>query len=853
MTETCHAIPCHAMPCHAIPCHAMPCHVPCHTTIQGSFFLRCCFPVPSSPNPPSFPSLPSPSPPSLSAARPTSAHPPAVAQRVIAIRGAASLIRCSPFMCCSSLLPFVSPFTCCACPPPCAWLPPSAWHSSCAWFSPFRNTTGSATGVSPPCPTQSVRWLSQAAPESRQRLHGAGLSARTWARRAGLSPRSCAGCADLAQRQQTRSGGERLAEVAEARETAKHVAENAAAATTAAPTTVPARAAKRRSDVRGAGDMGWLRAATRNPIQPTSSHRLVSSSTTARRARAMSAVDAAWQRLKAATAPAAMAGSRLSASRSAAPPALPRGDPGGSAIAAALDGAAGSADLPAQATAGNPGETVKLRDARVELILTQRLRQRGTAQTASGASGGKKAVPVSDAREVQCGAAMCIALLPPQLLAARISQIRCIVVGVGPGLEAPYRSSPRVSHTVTRPFPPSASSLPPTLQSWVWDLGLRPLPRSAAGADGAGSDVREERSGGEAAGGAERALRSAERGGPGEGAGVGDGGARERGDMEVDGGGGGRSEEGNKEGDTARENATAAAAGAERAAAAAAALRATQAAAGGAVVDNSKVQVRAGGQGAQVREVVDFAGEAVEVVRVLDVRSKEAAAAKRKADMQASTSKGLDAILAQMEKKKKLNILDKSRKTTPFQGFSKGKRGGGKGAGSDRRKKNRHLGAVGVSASEFKDGAGVVEELEEHCRSGSLLPSHSSHSFPNFLSSLVAPCCQDWSEYKEGTGVVEELAEYRRSGATYTEKRAFLGQADLREYERERDAKLAAQARRARPGGVEQSPVALPVEIVELTAEARAAAAAAAASVVLAGRAAREVAERGAEEQDWGG
>ncbi|CAI7853072.1 unnamed protein product, partial [Closterium sp. NIES-53] len=355
----------------------------------------------------------------------------------------------------------------------------------------------------------------------------------------------------------------------------------------------------------------------------------------------MSAVDAAWQRLKAATAPAAMAGSRLSASRSAAPPALPRGDPGGSAIAAALDGAAGSADLPAQATAGNPGETVKLRDARVELILTQRLRQRGTAQTASGASGGKKAVPVSDAREVQCGAAMCIALLPPQLLAARIR------------LEAPYRSSPRVSHTVTRPFPPSASSLPPTLQSWVWDLGLRPLPRSAAGADGAGSDVREERSGGEAAGGAERALRSAERGGPGEGAGVGDGGARERGDMEVDGGGGGRSEEGNKEGDTARENATAAAAGAERAAAAAAALRATQAAAGGAVVDNSKVQVR---------EVVDFAGEAVEVVRVLDVRSKEAAAAKRKADMQASTSKGLDAILAQMEKKKKLNILDKSRK-----------------------------------------------------------------------------------------------------------------------------------------------------------------------------------------------
>ncbi|CAI5473741.1 unnamed protein product [Closterium sp. Yama58-4] len=266
----------------------------------------------------------------------------------------------------------------------------------------------------------------------------------------------------------------------------------------------------------------------------------------------MSAVDAAWQRLKAATAPAAMAGSRLSAAPHSA----------------ALDGAAArSADHAAQATAGNLGET---------------------------------------------------------------------------------------------PRPPATS------------------------------DARGERSGGETTGKAEGALGSAEGGGPGQGEGWVDGGAREGGNMEVDGDEGDdrRSEEGNKEGDAARENATAAAAaGAERAAAAAAALRATQAAAGGAVVDDSKVQVR---------EVVDFAGEAVEVVRVLDARSKEAAAAKRKADMQASTSKGLDAILAQMEKKKKLNILDKSRK--------------------------------------------------------------------------------DWSEYKEGAGVAEELEEYRRSGATYTEKRAFLGQ-----------------------------------------------------------------------------
>ncbi|CAI5944111.1 unnamed protein product [Closterium sp. NIES-64] len=481
----------------------------------------------------------------------------------------------------------------------------------------------------------------------------------------------------------------------------------------------------------------------------------------------MSAVDAAWQRLKAATAPAAMAGSRLSAASAAAPPAQPRGDGGGSAITAALDGgAAGSADLAVQATAGNPGETVKLRDARVELILTQRLRQRGAAQTASGGSAAKKPVP-----------------------------------GLKP-LTAPHLVSPTPSPPPPPPppppplSPPSASSPPPSIVqswSWVWDLGLRPLPHSAPESDAAGSDARGERSSGKAAGGAEGALGSAERGGAGQAEGRGDDGVREGGNMEVDEGNGRRSGEGNKEGDVARENTTAAAAaGAERAAAAAAALRATRAAAGGAVVDDSKVQVR---------EVVDFAGEAVEVVRVLDARSKEAAAAKRKADMQAltskgldailaqmekkkklsstsaSTSKGLDAILAQMEKKKKLNILDKSRKVSePCKVCA--------------RAENGQV-TQGLERAQGGSGCGSAVGAVQHWP---LAPSHSIPPFPNL---------PDWSEYKEGTGVVEELEEYRRSGATYTEKRAFLGQADLREYERERDAKLAAQARRARPGGVD--------------------------------------------------
>ncbi|GJP53133.1 hypothetical protein CLOM_g12324 [Closterium sp. NIES-68] len=94
---------------------------------------------------------------------------------------------------------------------------------------------------------------------------------------------------------------------------------------------------------------------------------------------------------------------------------------------------------------------------------------------------------------------------------------------------------------------------------------------------------------------------------------------------------------------------------------------------------------------------------------------------------------------------------------------------------------------------------GVAVELEECRRSVNFFPSHCSPPAAYHPALLFSPPHQDWSEYKEGTGVAVELEEYRRSGATYTEKKAFLGQADLREYERERDAKLAALARRPRP------------------------------------------------------
>ncbi|KAF5738789.1 hypothetical protein HS088_TW13G01690 [Tripterygium wilfordii] len=55
---------------------------------------------------------------------------------------------------------------------------------------------------------------------------------------------------------------------------------------------------------------------------------------------------------------------------------------------------------------------------------------------------------------------------------------------------------------------------------------------------------------------------------------------------------------------------------------------------------------------------------------------------------------------------------------------------------------------------------------------------------------------KDWGEYKENKGVEEELDAYKKSSNQYLEKVSFLQRADVREFERERDARLAQQGRR---------------------------------------------------------
>lgn len=118
----------------------------------------------------------------------------------------------------------------------------------------------------------------------------------------------------------------------------------------------------------------------------------------------------------------------------------------------------------------------------------------------------------------------------------------------------------------------------------------------------------------------------------------------------------------------------------------------------------------------EVNEIRDFAGEEVKITKFVDSNSKAAEAVKRKQEMMASASSGLDRLLQQIDKKPKINVLEKSRK--------------------------------------------------------------------------------DWKEFKEEKQLEEELESYNKSGDKYSERLAFLQRSELREYENERDARLALQAKK---------------------------------------------------------
>ncbi|KAJ4974121.1 hypothetical protein NE237_007295 [Protea cynaroides] len=115
----------------------------------------------------------------------------------------------------------------------------------------------------------------------------------------------------------------------------------------------------------------------------------------------------------------------------------------------------------------------------------------------------------------------------------------------------------------------------------------------------------------------------------------------------------------------------------------------------------------------EIKEVRDFAGQEIEVKRLVDADSEEAA---EKTKASAGPVSAVDAVLEQIKKRPKLSVLDKTKK--------------------------------------------------------------------------------DWGEFKEEKRLDEELDAYKKSSNQYLDKVSFLQRADYREFERERDSRLAMQAKR---------------------------------------------------------
>ncbi|XP_073015491.1 uncharacterized protein [Primulina eburnea] len=133
-----------------------------------------------------------------------------------------------------------------------------------------------------------------------------------------------------------------------------------------------------------------------------------------------------------------------------------------------------------------------------------------------------------------------------------------------------------------------------------------------------------------------------------------------------------------------------------------------------AVKDAAGLATTAGRGKVEVTEVRDFAGEEIEVKKLVDAASKEAI---DKGKTAAGAVSAVDALLEQIKKKPKLSVLDKTKK--------------------------------------------------------------------------------DWGEFKDDNiGMEDELGAYKKSSNQYLDKVSFLQRTDYREFERERDVRLAAQAKR---------------------------------------------------------
>ncbi|XP_031099387.1 craniofacial development protein 1 [Ipomoea triloba] len=117
-----------------------------------------------------------------------------------------------------------------------------------------------------------------------------------------------------------------------------------------------------------------------------------------------------------------------------------------------------------------------------------------------------------------------------------------------------------------------------------------------------------------------------------------------------------------------------------------------------------------------------------------------------------------------------------------------------------------------IEVSEVRDFAGEEIEVKKYIDASSKEASNKGKAQAGPASAVDAVLEQirkkqklsvldktkkDWVEYKgDNKGVEEELDAYKKSSNQYLDKVSFLERADYREFERERDARLAVQAKR---------------------------------------------------------
>ncbi|KAL4273119.1 hypothetical protein GQ457_13G023420 [Hibiscus cannabinus] len=114
-----------------------------------------------------------------------------------------------------------------------------------------------------------------------------------------------------------------------------------------------------------------------------------------------------------------------------------------------------------------------------------------------------------------------------------------------------------------------------------------------------------------------------------------------------------------------------------------------------------------------------------------------------------------------------------------------------------------------IEITEVRDFAGQDIEIKKRVHADSKEAADKAKATPSAVDaileqikkkpklSVLDKTKKDWGEFKEeNKGMEDELDAYKKSSNQYLDKVSFLQRTDYREFERERDARLALQARR---------------------------------------------------------